>query len=75
MNPLILCTAVALNIFSAPAGKQVVGTVPVNKEVQLMDASTFRDWVFIGKPDPSGALPSPRGWVIYAGLGQCPYHG
>ena len=42
MNTLIMCSAVALNIFSAPAGNQVVGTVPVNKEVQLMDASTFR---------------------------------
>ena len=28
MNSLILCTAVTLNIFSAPAGNQVVGTVP-----------------------------------------------
>jgi len=27
MNSLILCTAVTLNIFSAPAGNQVVGTV------------------------------------------------
>jgi hypothetical protein len=71
MNSLILCTAVTLNIFSAPGGNQVVGTVPANKEVQLMDGSLLRDWVFIGKPDPSGALPSPRGWVIYAGLGQC----
>ena len=35
MNTLILCTAVTLNIFSAPAGNQVVGTVPANKEVQL----------------------------------------
>ena len=33
MNSLILCTAVTLNIFSAPAGNQVVGTVPANKEV------------------------------------------
>jgi hypothetical protein len=31
MNSLILCTAVTLNIFSAPAGNQVVGTVPANK--------------------------------------------
>ena len=69
MNSLILCTAVTLNIFSAPAGNQVVGTVPANKEVQLMDGSLLRDWVFIGKPGPDGV--SPRGWVIYAGLGQC----
>ena len=69
MNTLILCTAVTLNIFSAPAGNQVVGTVPANKEVQLMDGSLLRDWVFIGKPGPDGV--SPRGWVIYAGLGQC----
>ena len=69
MNSLILCTAVTLNIFSAPAGNQVVGTVPANKEVQLMDGSLSRDWVFIGEPGPDGV--SPRGWVIYAGLGQC----
>ena len=69
MNSIILCTAAALNIFSAPAGNQVVGTVPVNKEVQLMDGSLLRDWVFVGKPGPDGV--SPRGWVIYAGLGQC----
>jgi hypothetical protein len=69
MNSLILCAAVTLNIFSAPAGNQVVGTVPANKEVQLMDGSLLRDWVFIGKPGPDGV--SPRGWVIYAGLGQC----
>ena len=67
MNSLILCTAVTLNIFSAPAGNQVVGTVPANKEVQLMDGSLLRDWVFVGKPGPDGV--SPRGWVIYAGLG------
>ena len=34
-----------------------------------MDGSLLRDWVFIGKPGESGV--SPRGWVIYAGLGQC----
>ena len=65
MNSLILCTAVTLNIFSAPGGNQVVGTVPANKEVQLMDGSLLRDWVFVGKPGPDGV--SPRGWVIYAG--------
>ena len=70
MNTLILCTAVTLNIFSAPAGSTVVGEVPVHKAVYLMDGSLLRDWVFIGKPGPEGV--SPRGWVIYAGLGQCP---
>ena len=59
MNTLIMCSAVALNIFSAPAGNQVVGTVPVNKEVQLMDASTFRDWVFIGNPIPAAPFLAP----------------
>jgi hypothetical protein len=69
MNPLILCTAVALNIFSAPAGSTVVGEVPAYQRVYLMDGSLLRDWVFIGKPGPDGV--SPRGWVIYTGLGQC----
>ena len=70
MNSLIMCSAVALNIFSAPAGNTVVGEVPAHKAVYLMDGSLLRDWVFIGKPGPEGV--SPRGWVIYAGLGQCP---
>ena len=69
MNSLILCTAVTLNIFSAPAGNQMVGEVPAFKQVQIMDGSLLRDWVFVGKPGPDGV--SPRGWVIYAGLGQC----
>ena len=69
MNPLILCTAVALNIFSAPAGSTVVGEVPAYQRVYLMDGSLLRDWVFIGKPGESGV--TPRGWVIYTGLGQC----
>jgi hypothetical protein len=70
MNPLILCTAATLNIFSAPAGNTVVGEVPAHKVVYLMDGSLMRDWVFIGKPGPDGI--SPRGWVIYSGLGHCP---
>jgi hypothetical protein len=70
MNPLILCTAVALNIFSAPAGNTVVGEVPAYQRVYLMDGSLMRDWVFIGKPSDGGV--SPRGWVIYSGLGYCP---
>jgi hypothetical protein len=71
MNALILCTAAALNIFSMPAGNIVVGQVPYGKAVQIQDTSLMRDWVFVGKPDPSGALPSPRGWVKYEYLGQC----
>ena len=31
MNSLIMCTAVTLNIFSAPAGYQIVCTVLANK--------------------------------------------
>ena len=69
MNGLIMCSAVALNIFSAPAGNTVVGEVPAYQRVYLMDGSRLRDWVFVGKPGPEGV--SPRGWVIYAGLGQC----
>jgi hypothetical protein len=71
VNPLIMCTAAALNIFSLPAGNIAVGQVPYGKAVQILDSSTLRDWVFIGKPDPSGALPSPRGWVKYEYLGYC----
>ena len=70
MNPLILCTVATLNIFSMPAGNTVVGEVPAYKAVYLMDGSLMRDWVFIGKPGPDGI--SPRGWVIYSGLGTCP---
>lgn len=65
----ILCTAVALSIYSSVGGGQAVGTVPANKEVQLMEGSLMRDWVFVGKPGPDGV--SPRGWVIYAGLRSC----
>jgi hypothetical protein len=68
MNGLIMCTALTLNIFTAPAGSTVVGEVPAYAHVYLMDGSLLRDWVFIGKPGPDGV--SPRGWVIYAGLGQ-----
>jgi hypothetical protein len=69
MNSLIMCTAVALNIFTMPAGNTVVGEVPAYQAVYLMDGSLLRDWVFIGKPGPDGV--SPRGWVIYSALGQC----
>jgi hypothetical protein len=70
MNGFIMCSAVALNIFSAPAGNTVVGEVPAYAKVYLMDGSLMRDFVFIGKPEPDGI--SPRGWVLYSGLGQCP---
>jgi hypothetical protein len=66
---LIMCSAVALNIFSAPASSTVVGQVPAYKEVYLMDGSLMRDWVFSGKPGPDGI--SPRGWVTFAGLSAC----
>ena len=69
MNTLIMCSAVALNIFSQPAGSQVVGEVPAYQQVYLMDGSLLRDWVFIGKPGQNGV--SPRGWISYAGLTQC----
>jgi hypothetical protein len=69
MNGLMLCTVVALNIFSAPAGNTVVGEVPAYQQVYLMDGSLLRDWVFIGKPSRSGV--SPRGWISYAGLTSC----
>jgi hypothetical protein len=69
MNPLILCTVATLNIFSMPAGNTVVGEVRAHKSVYLMDGSLLRDWVFIGKPTDNGI--SPRGWVIYSGLGYC----
>jgi hypothetical protein len=73
MNSLIMCSAVALNIFSMPAGATVVGQVPAYREVYLMDGSLMRDYVFIGKPERDGI--SPRGWVFYSGLGQCPAEG
>jgi hypothetical protein len=53
----------------SPAGSTVVGEVPAYQRVYLMDGSLLRDWVFIGKPGESGV--SPRGWVVYSGLGQC----
>jgi hypothetical protein len=57
MNNLIMCSAVALNIFSAPAGSTVVGEIPAYQRVYLMDGSLLRDWVFIGKPGESGVSP------------------
>jgi hypothetical protein len=46
VNGLIMCSLVALNIFSAPAGNTVVGEVPAYQRVYLMDGSLLRDWVF-----------------------------
>jgi len=70
MNGFILCTALSLNIFSMPAGSQVVGVVPAYARVQIEDVSLLRDYVFIGKPGPDGVRS--RGWVAYGGLGVCP---
>jgi hypothetical protein len=70
MNGLIMCTAAALNIFTVPAGHTVVGRVPQFAQVYLLEGSALRDWVFVGKPTDDGI--SPRGWVIYSGLGHCP---
>jgi hypothetical protein len=70
MNTLLMCSAVALNIFSAPAGNTVVGQVPAYRAVYLMDGSLLRDWVFVGKPGPEGV--SPRGWIKYSYLVPCP---
>ena len=63
-----LCTIAVLAILSQPAGT-VVGNVPAYKQVVVDDVSLLRDYVFVSKPGPDGS--SPRGWVIYAGLGQC----
>ena len=49
MNSLILFTAVTLNIFSAPAGNQVVGTVPANKEGTNGGGDPHRNTRSIGK--------------------------
>jgi hypothetical protein len=70
MTASILCTIVAMQIFSLPGGPIVVGDVPSHAPVQIQDTSLLRDWVFIGKPGPEGV--SPRGWIMYAYLGQCP---
>jgi hypothetical protein len=72
MNPLIMCTAAALNIFSLPAGSVAVGQAPYGVAVQILDTSMMRDWVFVGKPDQGGGMASPRGWVLYSALGYCP---
>jgi hypothetical protein len=68
MNSLIMCTAVTLNIFSAPGGT-VVGSVPAYKAVQIDDVSLLRDMVFVSKPGPEDS--SPRGWIQYGGLETC----
>jgi hypothetical protein len=65
---LTMCTIVAMNILTQPAGP-AVGVVPAHKEVVIEQASFLRDFVFISKPGPDGV--SPRGWVAYGGLAQC----
>ena len=65
---ITLCTVAAPNIFSVPAGSTVVGQVPAGVPVQLMDGSLMRDYAFVGKLSQDGV--SPRGWVVYAGLGR-----
>jgi hypothetical protein len=71
MNPIILCTAVAMNIYSLPVGNTVVGVTALGEQVQLQDGSLFRDWVFVGTPgwDNGKYLGvRSRGWVPYANL-------
>ncbi len=63
-----MCTIVAMNILTQPAGL-TVGVVPAHASVQVEQASFLRDFVFVSKPGPEGS--SPRGWVAYGGLGQC----
>ena len=65
---LTMCTIVAMNILTQPAGL-AVGVVPAHKAVQIEQVSLMRDFVFVSKPGPDGV--SPRGWVSYGGLGQC----
>lgn len=72
MNTIIMCTAVALNMFTLPAGNHDVGVVPAGKPVMVLEGSLMRDWVFIGKPEGPNGDWSPRGWVLYSGLGYCP---
>ena len=58
MNSLIMCTAVALNIFSQPAGNTVVGTVPPDKPVYLMDGSCCATGYSSASPDPMVLVPA-----------------
>jgi len=67
MTPIIFCTAVAMNIYSLPAGNTVVGTTALGEQVQLQDGSLLRDWVFISNPRDRGG-PLSRGWVLYSNL-------
>jgi hypothetical protein len=71
MNPIILCTATAINIMSLPAGNTVVGVTALGERVQLQDGSLFRDWVFIGDPGWDKGVylgAKSRGWVPYSSL-------
>ena len=72
MNTIVLCTTIAMNIFSLPAGNHVVGTTMLGDTVVLQDRSFLGDWVFIGsasydsKYNYQGAIS--RGSVPYANM-------
>ena len=71
MNAIILCSAIAMNIFSMPAGNVVVGQTTLGQWVQVQDTSTLRDYVFVGEPgwDKTGYIGvKSMGWVAYNGL-------
>ena len=76
MNAIIFCTAVAMNIFSMPAGNTIVGGTFLGERVQIQDTSLMRDWVFIGEPGFELGVNNQQiytgvksmGWVAYAGL-------
>ena len=75
MSAIILCAATAINIFSLPAGNNVVWAAPPGPpgqpfQVRVLDTSMFRDWVFIGTP--FGKAVVPLGWVRYDNLMVCP---
>ena len=68
MNSLILCTAATLNI-SQRRPEYGSGRGP-GLSAGLSDGRQFDARLgILGKPGANGV--SPRGWVIYAGLGQC----
>jgi hypothetical protein len=71
MTPVIICTGIAMNIYSLPAGNTVVGVTSLGEQVQLQDGSLFRDWVFIGDPGWSNGVylgARSGGWVPYSSL-------
>ena len=78
MNGLIMCSAVALNIFSAPAGNTVVGEVPAYQRV-LSDGrqsserlglyrGARREWRFATR---LGDLRRPRTVSVMASCSLC----